>query len=107
MGIFSGFLGLLFLKPQKVFASSKASESSWSLSKEEWKSKLDLPVYQILREEGTERPFTSELNNEKRKGIFHCAGCDLPLFSSASIIVPTLISTLLKSEKLIKSEIIF
>ena len=84
MGIFSGFLGLVFFKPQKVFASSKASESSWSLSKEEWKSKLDLPVYQVLREEATERPFSSDLNNEKRKGVFHCAGCDLPLFSSSA-----------------------
>ena len=38
--------------------------------------------YYILREEGTERAFSSKLNNEKGKGIFHCAGCDLPLFSS-------------------------
>ena len=36
----------------------------------------------MLREEGTERPFTSPLNNEKRKGTFVCAGCDLPLFES-------------------------
>ena len=36
----------------------------------------------ILFEEGTERPGSSELNSEKRKGVFHCAGCDLPLFSS-------------------------
>ena len=39
-------------------------------------------VYQVLREEGTERPFTSPFNDEKRKGTYHCAGCDLPLFSS-------------------------
>ena len=36
----------------------------------------------MLRQHGTERPFTSPLNNEKRKGVFACAGCDLPLFSS-------------------------
>ena len=36
----------------------------------------------ILREEGTERAFSSQLNNEKRKGVFHCLGCDLPLFLS-------------------------
>ena len=35
-----------------------------------------------MREEGTERAFSSALNNEKRKGVFHCAGCDLPLFLS-------------------------
>ncbi len=38
--------------------------------------------YYILREEGTERPFSSPLLKEKRKGTFACAGCELPLFSS-------------------------
>ena len=38
--------------------------------------------FNILREEGTERPFSSPLNNEKRKGTFYCAGCSLALFSS-------------------------
>ena len=38
----------------------------------------------MLREEGTERPFSSPLNNEKRKGMFVCAGCDLPLFESST-----------------------
>ena len=35
-----------------------------------------------MREEGTERAFSSQLNNEKRKGVFRCAGCDLSLFAS-------------------------
>ena len=38
--------------------------------------------YDVLRKHGTERPGTSPLNHEKRKGTFACAGCDLPLFSS-------------------------
>ncbi len=38
--------------------------------------------YAVLREEDTERPFTSALLEEKRKGTFNCAGCDLPLFAS-------------------------
>ena len=38
--------------------------------------------YDVLRQEGTERPFTSPLINEHRDGTFACAGCDLPLFSS-------------------------
>ncbi len=42
----------------------------------------DAAQYKILRKHGTERPFTSSLDHEKRKGIFACAGCDLPLFSS-------------------------
>ena len=48
----------------------------------EWKKLLSPAAYQVLRHEDTEPPFTSPLNNEHRKGIFACAGCDLPLFSS-------------------------
>ena len=70
------------LKPQIVFASTTNSQENWNLSKEEWKNKLSPEVYFILREEGTERAFSSSLNNEKRNGIYHCAGCNLPLFSS-------------------------
>ena len=71
-----------FFEPKKVLASSAASEEDWNLSKEEWKNKLSPEAYYILREEGTERAFSSQLNNEKRKGIFHCAGCNQPLFTS-------------------------
>ena len=49
---------------------------------EEWKRALTPEQYYILREHGTERPYSSPLNNEHRKGIFSCAGCDLPLYSS-------------------------
>ena len=69
-------------KSKKVFASSKLSSEDWNLSKEEWKNKLSPESYYILREEGTERAFSSELNNEKRKGIFYCAGCNQALFTS-------------------------
>ena len=72
----------IIFKPIKVFASSQASRDAWNLSKEEWKNRLNPESYYILREEGTERAFSSQLNNEKRKGTFHCAGCDLALFSS-------------------------
>ena len=68
--------------PMQVLASSVSFRDSWNLSQEEWKNRLSPESYYILREEGTERAFSSQLNNEKRKGIFHCAGCDLPLFSS-------------------------
>jgi peptide-methionine (R)-S-oxide reductase len=56
----------------------------WVLTKAEWKSRLSAAAFNVLREEGTEAPFTSPLNAEKRKGLFHCAGCDLPLFDSAA-----------------------
>ena len=52
------------------------------LSDDEWRKLLSLEQYAVLRQEDTERPFTSPLNNEHRKGTFACAGCDLPLFSS-------------------------
>ncbi|MCF3639159.1 peptide-methionine (R)-S-oxide reductase MsrB [Rhizobium sp. TRM95111] len=48
----------------------------------EWKSILTKEQYAILRAHSTERPFTSALNTEKRKGLFHCAGCGLPVYSS-------------------------
>tara|TARA_B100000886_G_scaffold257006_1_gene182165 strand:+ start:69 stop:563 length:495 start_codon:yes stop_codon:yes gene_type:complete len=72
----------IIFRPMQVIASSLSSKEEWNLSKDEWKSKLSPESYYILREEGTERSFTSHLNNEKRKGTFHCAGCDLPLFLS-------------------------
>ena len=49
---------------------------------DEWRKVLSKEQFYILREEGTERPYSSPLNNEKRKGTFVCAGCDLPLFKS-------------------------
>ena len=72
----------IILKPLQVFASSLSSKEEWNLSKDEWKSRLSPESYYILREEGTERAFSSQLNNEKRTGVFNCAGCELPLFHS-------------------------
>jgi peptide-methionine (R)-S-oxide reductase len=48
----------------------------------EWRKLLTPMQYDVLRQQGTERPFTSPLLHEKRTGTFTCAGCDLPLFSS-------------------------
>ena len=48
----------------------------------EWRAALTDDQYRILRHEDTERPFTSALNHEKRKGTFQCAGCALPLYPS-------------------------
>jgi len=70
------------LKPKTVFASLINPQENWNLSKEEWQKKLTTEAFYILRQEGTERAFSSPLNNEKRNGVFHCAGCNLPLFSS-------------------------
>jgi peptide-methionine (R)-S-oxide reductase len=54
------------------------------LSDAEWKRRLSPPAYKVLRQEGTEPPFTSALNQEKRSGVYRCAGCRLALFSSAA-----------------------
>ena len=48
----------------------------------EWKEALPGQQFFVLRKEATERPFTSSLNDEKRAGVFVCAGCTLPLFTS-------------------------
>jgi len=53
------------------------------LSKDEWRKRLPAAAYNVMREEGTERAGTSPLDREKREGVFVCAGCDLPVFTSA------------------------
>ena len=52
------------------------------LTDAQWKERLTPQQYAVLRKEATERPGSSELNHEKRKGRYHCAGCELPLFES-------------------------
>ena len=55
-----------------------------SLDEETLRQRLTPQQYHVLREHGTERAGTSPLNYEKRDGLFHCAVCDTPLFSSAT-----------------------
>ena len=63
--------------------SVPAATPKLELPKDEWKKRLTPAQYSVLRDEGTERAGTSPLNNEKRPGVFACAGCGLPLFTSA------------------------
>ena len=65
-------------------AASAAGQASWQLSEAAWKQRLSPAAYAVLRQQGTERPFSSPLEGEKRKGTFVCAGCRLPLFSSST-----------------------
>jgi peptide-methionine (R)-S-oxide reductase len=62
--------------------AEKAMTFEINHTEEEWKKLLTPEQFRVLRKHGTERAGSSPLNNEKRKGVFHCAGCDLPLFSS-------------------------
>ena len=63
-----------------VDAESASFEVTYSDA--EWRNRLTPNEYAILRQEGTERPFTRALNDEHRNGRFSCAGCQLDLFSS-------------------------
>jgi len=67
-------------------SSSKASAASFEIRRADadWKRRLGPQRYNILRRAGTEPAFTSPLLKEHRKGVFACAGCGLPLFSSAA-----------------------
>ncbi|MGE3364454.1 MAG: peptide-methionine (R)-S-oxide reductase MsrB [Rhizobiaceae bacterium] len=53
-----------------------------SMSEDEWRKKLSAEQYNVLRESGTEYPFTSALNDEHRTGLFACVGCEQALFES-------------------------
>lgn len=50
----------------------------------EWRARLTEAEYLVLREEETERPYTSPLNDEKRAGTYQCRGCDLPVYAAAA-----------------------
>ena len=54
------------------------------MSDAEWKEKLSPEAYNVLREHGTERAFTSPLNDEHREGVFKCKGCGTELYSSGT-----------------------
>jgi peptide-methionine (R)-S-oxide reductase len=67
-----------------LWGDSVKAESNFEVQKSdaEWRRILNPAQYDVLRRHGTERPGSSPLDREKRKGTFLCAGCDLPLFSS-------------------------
>ena len=69
------------IKDSNIMVSG-AFDKSMVKTNDEWKKTLTPEQYHILREAGTEIPFTGELNNEKRKGTYYSAGCDKPLFRS-------------------------
>ncbi len=58
------------------------AEKTDKISNEEWKKRLTPEEYSVMREEGTERAFSSPLNVEKREGVFVCAACGQKLFES-------------------------
>jgi peptide-methionine (R)-S-oxide reductase len=69
-----GIMAVLAKEPGRMFQVTKTDE--------EWRQILTPEQYRVLRQEGTERPFANKYNANKEPGAYHCAGCDLPVFSS-------------------------
>jgi peptide-methionine (R)-S-oxide reductase len=74
--VLTAIAGLVLAGP----AAARAAQVTRSDA--EWRKRLSPPAYEVLRHAGTERAFSSPLDEEKRPGTYACAGCDLALFSS-------------------------
>ncbi|QQR36157.1 peptide-methionine (R)-S-oxide reductase MsrB [Devosia oryziradicis] len=77
----AGLAAFAYFRPMGA-ARAAEGDFPYKLTEAQWRAKLSPEAYVVLREEGTERPFTSPLLDEHREGIFACAGCDQPLFKS-------------------------
>src|SRR3954465_4638616 len=75
--LFAGVRSLLVSEPAYAARAYEVTHTE-----AEWKKLLTPGQFDVLRKAGTERPYTSPLDKEKRAGVFSCAGCALPLFSS-------------------------
>ncbi len=76
--------GLSARKTIAAAVDSPRMDPKWNLTPAQWRKRLTAEQYYILRKAGTERAGSSPLDHEHRAGIYHCAGCELPLFSSAA-----------------------
>jgi len=83
---FGGASAVAFVAADRILALPSAAKPAETFeiahSDAEWRALLTRDQYAVLRQQGTERPYSSPLDHEKRPGTFACAGCDLPLFSS-------------------------
>lgn len=77
-------LGLVFSCNSSAQKNEAKATKEFPVSKTEaeWKKELTSEQFYVLRKAGTERPFSSPLNKEYRKGVFQCAACNTPLFKS-------------------------
>jgi peptide-methionine (R)-S-oxide reductase len=73
---------VMFKFGNKSAVAADAGKFEFELTEAQWRERLTPAQYRVLREHGTERAGTSPLDHEKRAGVFHCAGCDLPLFDA-------------------------
>ncbi len=75
----------LLIGAKPVFSATEPTRNDkLVLTDAQWKQRLTAGQYRVLRDEGTEAAGSSPLDNEKREGMFHCAGCDLVLFNSST-----------------------
>jgi len=83
-GSFAAATGMLLLTSGCGSSAIAAGTFEVRKSPAEWRKQLGAARYNILREQGTETPYTSPLLKEQRRGTFACAGCALPLFASST-----------------------
>ncbi len=85
------FLSTLLILSSLLFSCNSPAQKSKAVEKEtfkvtktdaEWKAQLSPAAYNVLRHEGTERAFTSALNDNHKTGTYVCAGCNTPVFES-------------------------
>lgn len=82
LGLAAFSASMAAMRAMGSFAAEGSATFEITKTPEEWRKLLTPQQYSVLRSHGTERPFTSPLNDEKRAGTYNCGGCDLPLFSS-------------------------
>jgi len=84
----SGVVGAVALSYYLSLQSDAQPPSGGSFeitrTEEEWRRILAPEQFNVLRQHGTEHPFSSALHNQSEEGLYHCAGCDLPIFSSTT-----------------------
>src|SRR5262245_30946826 len=80
----TGFASLLSAVGLSRAAQAAGAKATFEITKsdDEWRKLLTPMQFQVLRQHGTERAYSSPLDKQTAAGVYHCAGCDLPLFSS-------------------------
>ncbi|HET7557285.1 MAG TPA: peptide-methionine (R)-S-oxide reductase MsrB [Rhodanobacteraceae bacterium] len=79
-----GAVALAARSAQDVVAVDLAPQPTFRLTDAQWRQRLGPQRYAVLRQAATEPPFSSPLDHERRAGIYRCAGCELPLYSSTT-----------------------
>jgi peptide-methionine (R)-S-oxide reductase len=79
--LLTGLIAIAGTAGTRAFAVSGSFEIT--RTEDEWRALLTEAEYSVMREDETETPYSSPLDKEMRQGVYHCKGCDLPVYSSA------------------------